>query len=88
MYLVFLMNLIILSLKLYLLINALLVIHGLGLGGFYAGYVTAACQKETSIPKLLNIPKDHRICGCLAIGYPKLIYENWIERKPPQIKWM
>lgn len=68
--------------------NALLAIHGLGLGSFYAGYVTAACQKETSIPRLLNIPNDHRIYGCLAIGYPKLIYDNWIERKPPQIKWM
>ena len=68
--------------------NASLAIHSLGLGSFYAGYVVAACRYDKKISRLINIPKNHQIYGCLAIGYPELQYDNWIDRKHPKIDWI
>ena len=67
--------------------NATLALFSNGLGSFYAGYVVAAAKKNLNITKLLNIPKNHEIYGCLAIGFPRLKYDKWIERKKPDIKW-
>ena len=68
--------------------NASLMVQSLGLGSFYAGYILVACKKTKHFSKLLNIPPNRRIHGCLAIGYPKVIYKNWIQRKSPIIKWI
>lgn len=70
------------------LANASLVIQGLGLGSFYAGYLVSACKRDNSIPNLLSIPTKNQIYGALALGYPKFKYKNWIERRPPKIKWI
>lgn len=67
--------------------NAALVIYGLGLGSFYAGYLVSACKRDDSIPGLLSLPKNHQIFGALAVGYPKFKFKNWIERKSPKIEW-
>ena len=66
--------------------NLILLCHSMNLGSFYAGYVVAACQNNNKIQKLLHIPKENRINGCLAIGYPRLIYKNCIKRKNPNIE--
>jgi nitroreductase len=68
--------------------NASLVAQGLDLGCFYAGYVAAVCKQDNSIQKLLDIPNNHQIYGCLAIGHPRFPYNNWIEREPPKIRWL
>lgn len=68
--------------------NAALAIHSLGLGGFYAGYVVASCRYNRDIQKLINLPNNFQVYGCLAFGYPKLIYRHWIERKKPKIQWI
>jgi len=65
--------------------NLILLCHAMELGSFYAGYVVAACRNDHKIPKLLNIPRENKINGCLAIGYPKLKYTNWIKKKHPTI---
>jgi nitroreductase len=67
--------------------NATYIVQALGLGCFYAGYVVAASKYKGRIQRLLGIPKNCRIYGCLAIGYPKIEFENWIERKKPKLKW-
>ena len=68
--------------------NATLVSETLGLGSFYTGYVVAACDRDNRIPGLLRLPKEHKIYGGLALGYPKYRYKNWIERRPPRIRWI
>ena len=68
--------------------NATFVSETLGLGSFYAGYVVAACDRDNRIPDLLELPKGHKIYGGLALGYPKYRYKNWIERRPPRIRWI
>ncbi|MDY6793997.1 MAG: nitroreductase family protein [Actinomycetota bacterium] len=60
----------------------------LGLGSYFAGFVVMACKTERAIPELLSIPDNHQIYGGLAMGYPKFKYKNWIERKPPKVKWI
>lgn len=67
--------------------NATLSLFGMGIGSFYAGYVVAAAKGNENILNILELSKDNEIYGCLAIGYPKLRYERWIERKKPDIKW-
>jgi len=68
--------------------NASLISWGLGLGCFISGLVIAACKKDKRIPRLLSIPENHQVYGALVIGYPRFNYRNWIERRPPQIKWI
>ena len=60
----------------------------LGLGSFYTGFVVMACRDNRAIPQLLSLPDNHHIYGALAMGYHKFKYSNWIERKPPKVKWI
>jgi nitroreductase/NAD-dependent dihydropyrimidine dehydrogenase PreA subunit len=68
--------------------NASLICQTIGLGCFYAGYILTACQNKKNIQNLCSIPKDHQIHGCLAIGYPKYEFNNWIVRKISTIDWL
>lgn len=67
--------------------NAMLTAHSLGLGSFYAGYVAAACQRESRLARVLALPPRHRVYGALALGHPRYVYDHWIERCPPQVAW-
>jgi nitroreductase/NAD-dependent dihydropyrimidine dehydrogenase PreA subunit len=68
--------------------NAALAAHSLGLGGFYTGYLQAACQRDKSIGRLVHLPEHHKIYAGLAMGYPKYQYHQWVIRKPAEIKWV
>ena len=68
--------------------NAALICQGLGLGCFWAGYVTAVCQIDDRIPKLLAIPPNHRVYGMLAVGYPRVKFKKRMERRPATITWL
>lgn len=68
--------------------NAAIMSAGLGLGSFYAGYITGASSRTDYIVKLLNIDDDHQIHAVLAIGYPKYQFKNWMDKKPPAVKWI
>ena len=68
--------------------NASLVCMGAGLGCFISGLVIPACQKNRRLSKLIGVPKGHKVFGALVIGYPRFFYKNWIERRPPSIKWV
>ncbi len=68
--------------------NATLAAHSLGVGNFYAGYVLTCCQRERKIHKILNIPIDHQIFGILALGIPNIKFNNWIEKKKPDMNFI
>jgi Nitroreductase len=68
--------------------NAALMSTCLGLGSFYAGYITGASNRTDYIRKLLNISNDHQIYAVLAIGYPKYSFKQWMDKKQPVIKWI
>jgi nitroreductase/NAD-dependent dihydropyrimidine dehydrogenase PreA subunit len=67
--------------------NATSVAQVLGVGSFYTGYVVSVCRRDDRIPRLLSIPESHKVYGGLALGYPKVAFEKWMERRPPQITW-
>jgi nitroreductase/ferredoxin len=67
--------------------NAALAAETLGIGAFYAGFVLYAIRNDPPFKKKIGIPDDCEIHGCLAIGYPKIRFEKWIERKPVEISW-
>ena len=67
--------------------NATLIAQALGLGSFYTGYVVSACRRDDRISRLLSVPEGRKVYGGLALGYPKVAFEKWMERRPPQITW-
>lgn len=68
--------------------NAALMAAGLGLGAFYTGYVVAACTQERKIPDLVGIPKRHSVHGGLALGWPRLQYKKWPDKRPARVRWI
>ena len=68
--------------------NAALAAQTLGLGGFYTGYVVAACKKDKRIPELLGLPRGHAVFAGFAFGKPRIPFPNWVERPPLPTKWI
>ncbi len=68
--------------------NATLAAETVGLGCYYVGFVTLACGRDNSIPKLLSLPETHKVYGTLAIGYPQLKFKKWPERNPAKVTWV
>jgi len=60
----------------------------IGLGSFYAGYITGASSRTEYIGKLLNIHDSHEIHAVLAVGYPKYSFKQWMDKKQPVVKWI
>ena len=67
--------------------NAALAAEALGIGAFYTAYVLFACRQDPELSKTLGIPEGHEVHGGLALGYPKVKFRKWIERKPANITW-
>ena len=68
--------------------NATLAAEALGLGCFYVGFVVMACMRDQRIAEFLSLPEGHKILGGLAIGYPRLSFKKWPERKPARVTWL
>jgi nitroreductase/NAD-dependent dihydropyrimidine dehydrogenase PreA subunit len=68
--------------------NATLAAEAMGLGCFYTGFITVACDRDRSIPEYLSLPDTHKIFGGLGVGYPRVKYKSWPERNPAKVKWV
>ena len=68
--------------------NATLAAETLGLGCFFAGFVVITCMRDDGIARLVSLPETHQIYGALAMGYPRLKYKKWPERKPARVTWV
>lgn len=68
--------------------NAALIAQSLGLGSFWTGYVVSVCNRDDRIPRLLSLPKGHKVYAGLALGYPQFPFRNWVERRPPRVMWV
>lgn len=68
--------------------SASLMIHALGLGGFFPGLLIGTCQYGDSIERFLELPKYHKIFGALACGHPKFVFKHWIDRRPARVQWL
>ena len=67
--------------------NAAIAAETLGIGAFYPGFVLFAMRHDPTFRSLLGISEDHIVHGCLALGYPRIRFGKWIERKPAEITW-
>lgn len=68
--------------------NAALAAETVGLGCFYAGFLVYAGERDDSIARLVGLPETHKIYGALAVGYPRLRFQNWPERNPAKVTWL
>lgn len=70
------------------LYNVTLIAHAQGLGSCYTGYIMLICGRDKTIPQMVKLPKNHKVYGALAIGYPRFEFKRWPERKKPRITWL
>jgi nitroreductase/NAD-dependent dihydropyrimidine dehydrogenase PreA subunit len=68
--------------------NAALAAETLGLGCFYTGFLLIGSERNKSIGRFLSLPDGHKLLGGLAMGYPRLSFDKWPERKPARVTWM
>jgi nitroreductase/NAD-dependent dihydropyrimidine dehydrogenase PreA subunit len=62
--------------------------HALGLGTCINGYFTTAAERDPSIVKELEVPKENKIFTCCTVGYPVLKFRKLVQRKPPSVRWL
>ena len=67
--------------------NAALLAHSMNIGSFITGYVVGACKRNRKILDLLEIPKGHEVYAGLAVGYPDVTYQKWIQRRAADVVW-
>jgi len=67
--------------------NAALMAHSMNIGSFWTGYVVGACKRSRKIPDMLGIPDGHEVYAGLAVGYPDVTYQKWIQRRAAEVIW-
>lgn len=66
--------------------NVALAAEALGLGGFYTGFVIAACQRDNAIARRFDVPAGHRLFGGFAFGHPRFPFHKWVARPPLEVR--
>lgn len=61
--------------------------QAMGLGTCIIGYFLTAAERDPSIIKELDIPKDHKIFTCCTVGYPALVFKKLVPRNLPKVRW-
>ena len=62
--------------------------QSMGLGTCIVGYFLTAAERDPSIVKELEIPKENKIFTCCTVGYPVLKFRRLVQRKPPAVRWL
>jgi nitroreductase/NAD-dependent dihydropyrimidine dehydrogenase PreA subunit len=62
--------------------------QAMGLGTCIVGYFLTALEKDPSIIKELDIPKENKIFTCCTVGYPAITFRKLVQRKPPVVRWL
>lgn len=66
--------------------NIELMANAEGLGCLYWGFIERALQENDEAQKLLGLDGS-KICACLLLGYPGMIYRRTVPRKELQVTW-
>ena len=62
--------------------------QAMGLGTCIIGYFLTAVERDPSIVKELEIPKENKIFTCCTVGYPAIIFRKLVPRKTPAVRWL
>ena len=68
--------------------NAALMAYAQGLGSIFSNAMAVACERDKSVRQLVKLPENHKAYGVLAIGYPRLEFKKWPQRRTPKITWL
>ena len=58
------------------------------LGTCINGYFLSAAERDPSLIKELEIPKENKILTCCTVGYPALNFRRLVQRKLPAVRWL
>ena len=64
-----------------------LMANALGLGALYLGYCKLAVEASPDLQKFLSETRESRTQIVLAVGYPDVIWQRTVPRKPLQVQW-
>ncbi len=67
---------------------AMIAAEGLGLGTCIVGLIPPAIDRNRSLRKKLEIPKNNKVIGSLVLGHPSVTYNRTIPRQFKNVKWM
>jgi nitroreductase/NAD-dependent dihydropyrimidine dehydrogenase PreA subunit len=73
---------------LYAIFHIVMMAETLGLGTCINRRFLVATDRVPQISHELGIPMEHKIFGCVTVGYPKHKFHKLPSRKPPKVKWM
>ena len=68
--------------------NATLMAYALGIGSVYTMGISQAFERNKSVRQLVKLPENHEVYGALAIGFPRLEFKKWPQRRTPRITWL
>ena len=60
----------------------------IGLGSCWGGYFYSAVNAYPKLSEALGLPADHRACGAVMVGYPKLRYQRMPRRNKPRVRYI
>lgn len=58
-----------------------------GLGTCWAGITARALRDNEESAEFLDIPRGHRVCSAMMVGYPAVTYRRLPPRKPVPVRW-
>jgi len=73
---------------LYSLFHIVMMAQTLGLGTCINKLFVGASEQVPEIRKILDLPVEYQIFGCVTIGYPKHPFHKLPYRKAAKIKWI
>lgn len=62
--------------------------QAMGMGTCIIGYFITASDRDPSIVKELEVPKENKIFTCCTVGYPALKFMRLVQRKPAAVRWL
>ncbi len=59
----------------------------LGLAATFIGYVQKSWENSKEIREIINLPENHTLFACLAVGFPRNNYKRLVPRPEPSVTY-
>jgi nitroreductase/Pyruvate/2-oxoacid:ferredoxin oxidoreductase delta subunit len=58
----------------------------MGIGTLYSGFFETCFSLSPKLRRLIKLPKDHKLCSCMVLGYPKVKYTRTVPRNKANVR--